>query len=71
MENNNYALKYYQMLVMPGTKVWWLLLHHVPSFNVAQLNIIYDHFTQRHQKKDVQKQEKTRSFKMSGGYKIS
>ena len=50
MENNNYALKYYKMFVTPGTKAWWLLLHHVPSFNVAQLNINTDHFAQRHQK---------------------
>ena len=55
MENNNFALKYYQMVVRLGTKVWWLLLQNVPSFNVAQLKINYDHFAQRHQKKDVQK----------------
>ena len=55
MENNNFVLKYYQMVVTPGTKVWWLLLHHVPSFNVAQLKINSDHFAQRLQKKDVQK----------------
>ena len=31
MENTNFALKY-QMVVTPGTKVWWLLLNYVLSF---------------------------------------
>ena len=31
-----------------------MLVHHVPSFNVAQLKTNSDHFAQRHQKKDVQ-----------------
>ena len=62
MENNNFASKYYQLVITPGTKVWWLLLHHVPSFYVAQLKIISDHFAQRHQKKDAKKllQEKNK-----------
>ena len=70
MENNNVALKYYQMVVTPGTKVWWLL-HHVASFNVAQLNINSDHFAQRHQKKDVQKQEEQYVSRCQGGSEIS
>ena len=68
------------VVVTPCTKVWWLLytmyqgvvvvVHHVPSVNVAQLKIKADHFTQRHQKKDVQKllQE---ILKMSGGSEMS
>ena len=37
------------VVVTPCTKVWWLLLHHVPSFNVAQLQINSDQFAQRRQ----------------------
>ena len=55
MENNNYALKYYHKVVTPSTKVWWLLLHHVPNFSGVQLKINYDIFAQKHQKKGVQK----------------
>ena len=61
------------VVVTPGTKVWWLLLHHVPSFNVAQPKINSDHFAQRHQKQDVQKllQEKQDMSKCQGGSEIS
>ena len=64
------------IVATPCTKVWWLLLHHVPSFNVAQLNINSDHFAQRHQKTDVQKQEnkicqdvRWKRNKLNNGYK--
>ena len=59
------------VVVTPRTKVWWLLLHHIPSFNVAWLNINSDHFAQRHLNKGVQKQEKQDLSRCQGGSEMS